>query len=91
MATKTAVKRVNLSVPIEMLKIIMIMAARDGVSVTTKTMQLVEDGIEMDEDMLLAQIAEERSAEIESGEVEPIEYDEFCKMVEVDRLREEQQ
>jgi predicted DNA-binding protein len=56
----TTLPRINLSVPKELNKIIFRLAKRDRVSVSKKTMELIEQAIEAEEDLELGRIAEER-------------------------------
>ncbi|MFH1821787.1 MAG: toxin-antitoxin system, antitoxin component [Methanobacteriota archaeon] len=67
----TLKKRINLSVPEDIEKALTLLAKRDRVPVTTKTMELLEEALEIEEDRVLLAIAEEREAM--GGELIPFE------------------
>lgn len=79
-------KRVNLSLPIAVLQIIVQLAKRDQVPVTTKAAQLVQQGLEVEDEAIAIEIAEQRLREIESGAVKPIKAADFWKLVESDHV-----
>ncbi len=56
----TTLPRINLTVPKEINKILFQLARRDKMSVSKKTMELIEQAIEIEEDLELGRIAEER-------------------------------
>lgn len=56
----TTLPRINLTVPKELNKILFQLAKRDRMSVSKKTMELIEQAIEIEEDLWFGKLAEER-------------------------------
>jgi hypothetical protein len=56
----TTLPRVNLTVPKEINKILFQLAKRDQMSVSAKTLELIKQAIEVEEDIALGKIAEAR-------------------------------
>jgi len=56
----TTLPRVNLTLPKEINKILFQLAKRDQMSVSAKTLELIKQAIEVEEDFVLGKIAEER-------------------------------
>lgn len=81
MTPKRAVKRVNLSLPPKLVFLVQTLADRDDVPLTQKAQELLEQGLESEEDRILIELAEERLEEIESGRVKPLSSEEFWKSV----------
>lgn len=76
---RTPIKRVNLSLPQNVVYLVNMLAERDEVSLTTKATELLEQGLEAQEDILLVQIAEERLQEVENGTETLLSAEEFWK------------
>lgn len=76
----TTKKRLNLTLPSDLETLLKILAKRDNVPLATKAIQLINEAIEMEEDLMLSRIAEERLAEIENGESEVISHEDFWKL-----------
>lgn len=75
----TTKKRLNLSLSSDLENTLELLAKRDNMPLATKAVQLIKEAIEMEEDLMLSQIADIRSAEIENGESEVISHEEFWK------------
>jgi len=56
----TTLPRVNLTVPKEINKILFQLAKRDQMSVSAKTLELIKQAIEIEEDEMLIKIADKR-------------------------------
>jgi len=56
-------KRINLTLKEDLIKLIKLLAYNDNVSPTTKALELLKKGLELEEDTILVNIAEERLKE----------------------------
>jgi len=56
----TLKKRINISLPKEVEKILSMLAKRDNVPQATKALHLIETALELEEDFALSKIADER-------------------------------
>lgn len=74
---KKNTKRVNLTLSMDDFVVIEALAHQEATPTTTKAAQLLKLGLELEEDRILGQIADERSARIESGEDIPLSHDYF--------------
>ncbi len=81
---RPANKRVNLSLPQNVLYLVRMLAERDSVPLTTKATDLLEQGLEAEEDRILVEMAEKRLRDLEGGGLKPIASDAFWKSVETD-------
>ncbi len=81
MTPKRAVKRVNLSLSPGVVYLVQMLADRDEVPLTQKAKELLEQGLESEEDRLLVELAERRLQEVEDGVVQPLSSEEFWKAV----------
>ena len=82
---RTSIKRVNLSLPQKVVYLVQILADLDDVPLTQKARELLEQGLETEEDRILVDMAEARLGEIEEGAVQPLSSEDFWKMVEQGR------
>lgn len=74
-------KRVNLSLPPRMIYLVQMLADRDRVPLTTKAAELLEQGLEAEEDRVLVEHAEHRLHELETGSVRPLSSVAFWRAV----------
>jgi len=84
---RSKIKRVNLSLKPNVVYLVQMLANRDDVSLTTKAAELLEQGIEVEEDMMLVEIAEQRLKEIEDGKVKAISLSDFKKQLKKERKK----
>ncbi len=87
MKKRSDIKRVNLSLPQNVVYLVEMLAERDDVTLTTKATELLEQGLEAQEDLLLVEIAEQRQKELENGTATILTSEEFWKAVENDRSK----
>ena len=78
-------KRVNLSLPQNVVYLVRMLAERDDVALTTKATELLEQGLEAEEDIILVEMAEERLADLERGKTKALSSDAFWKRIAKDR------
>mgnify|MGYP000052767993 CR=1 FL=1 len=71
-------KRVNVSIPNQLLELIKALAYRDDIPVTTKTLELIKQGLEIEEDTTLIEIMETRESE-DTESAQWIEHEDFWK------------
>jgi predicted DNA-binding protein len=71
--------RINLSLSNEIHNIVRSLAFEDNVTPTTKALELLKVGIEIQEDKLYADIAEKRIKELDDGNKTTFSHDEFWK------------
>ena len=81
---KTPIKRVNLSLSQNVVYLVQMLAERDDVTLTTKATDLVEQGLEAEEDRILVEMAEKRLADLEQGKAKTIPAQEFRALIEKD-------
>lgn len=84
---KTPVTRVNLSLPQNMVYLVQMLAERDDVPLTTKATELLEQGLDAEEDTILVEMAEKRLADLESGKEKALSSEEFWKLIENDQKK----
>jgi len=87
MKKRSDIKRVNLSLPQNVVYLVEMLAERDDVTLTTKATELLEQGLEAQEDLLLVEIAEQRQKELENGTATILTSEELWKAVENDRSK----
>lgn len=87
MPSKRAIKRVNLSLSPGIVHLVQMLADRDDVPLTQKARELLEQGLESEEDRMLVTLAEQRLREVENGEVEPLSSEAFRKAVARDQKK----
>tara|TARA_B100000315_G_C14257934_1_gene442787 strand:+ start:303 stop:497 length:195 start_codon:yes stop_codon:yes gene_type:complete len=61
------------------------LAERDDVTLTTKAAELVEQGLEAEEDLVLVEMAEERLEDLERGKEKALSSKDFWKTVKKDK------
>ncbi len=74
---RSQIKRVSLSLSPKVVYLVQMLADRDGVKLTTKAADLLEQGLENEDDRVLTELAEERLNEIDSGNLKPLSSQEF--------------
>ena len=78
---RTSAKRVNLSLQPHIVYLVQILADRDDVPLTQKAKELLEQGLETEEDRILVELAETRLNDIEEGTEQPVSSEEFWALV----------
>ncbi|MDA1209385.1 MAG: hypothetical protein O2904_05135 [bacterium] len=81
---RQAIHRVNLSLPQNVVYLVQMLAERDNVTLTTKATELLEQGLDAEEDLILVEMAEDRLEDFEKGKHKPLSSDAFWKAVEKD-------
>ena len=76
----TTKKRLNLSLSRRLEYVLKGLATRDNVPQATKAVQLIEMAVEIEEDRILSQVAEERADELVNGKEKTYSHDEFWKL-----------
>ncbi|MCK5016654.1 MAG: hypothetical protein KAS32_06210 [Candidatus Peribacteraceae bacterium] len=84
---QSAVKRVNLSLPQNVVYLVHMLAERDNVTLTTKASELLEQGLDTEEDKILVEMAEKRMEDLENGKLKTLSSDDFWKKVEKDKKK----
>lgn len=84
---RSTTKRVNLSLSQNVVYLVQMLAERDDVTLTTKATELLEQGLEAQEDRILVEMAEERLEDLSRGSNKPLSSDDFWKAVENDRKK----
>lgn len=87
MRKKTNSKRVNLSLSQRTVYLVKMLADRDGVPPTTKAAELLEQGLEAEEDRILVEMAEKRLDDLEKGSAKEVTSEAFWSTVERDRQK----
>lgn len=72
----TSKHRINLTVPDELNKILNLLANRDNMPVASKTLELLKEAVELEEDKILSAIADAR---FESDKGKHLSHDEVWK------------
>lgn len=81
------IKRVNLSLPQNVVYVVRMLAERDDVPLTTKATELLEQGLEAEEDRVLVEMAEKRLQDLERGTAKALSSETFWTAVEKDRKK----
>lgn len=84
MKKRSAIKRVNLSLPQNVVYLVQMLAERDDVTLTTKATELLEQGLEAQEDLILVEMAEKRLQDLEQGTAKTIPAKKFRALIEAD-------
>lgn len=75
--TPTKSSRLNLTLQENVIKMIKLLAFHDNVSPTTKAAEILKNGLELEEDTIMAKIAEQRLEETENGDASLISHEDF--------------